>query len=453
MGQHGPLFRVLTLLITTCATAQDANHRDPYQLKFEDFDWTKPANLQPLTGAVSIGEPIDLGAAMELLERRISNEPNDFSNRTILGQLLLQYAKQEDELSAYVASETMLRAALKINPSYQSAQLALAMTLMARHQFSEASELAKRLNEESPDRPATLAVLFDTQLELGDYAQAKSTLAHLQTFENSAPVLARAARLHELKGARAKAIELIDEAIDNLKLTAQATPTEMAWYQWRKATLLLDSGKPKDAQQVIEMALESAPDDEANLVCLASAQFALGDLQAAARTLESAAASEAPPAIGLLGDVRALQGDRTTAELLWSRTEELMRKEAKLAKVAHAREVAMFYADHNRNLLEALQLSALDMNQREDAFAWDAQAWVLFKNGRLEDAQTAMRTALAMVDSDCRMLFHAAMIDCASGDVASARVLVQQITKVNPNFSITYSDEFKQLLNQLDLQP
>ncbi len=444
---------IVGLLLVACADAQDVKGHNPYGQSFDDFAWTEPLNLRPLMGAVRVGEPIDTSAAIAIVSRRIDGQPEDYANRTLLGQLLLQHAKQADDLAAYVDSEDMLRSALKINPAHQPAKLALAMTLMARHEFSEASELTKRLNDESPNRPATLAVLFDTYLELGDYVKAQSTIDDLQRLENSAPVLARAARIYELRGERIKAIALIEEAIDSLRHNSLAADDELGWYQWRKATLQLDSGNAQAAEHTLRVALESDPNDEAALVCLATAQFALGNLTAATKTLECAAAGQAPPVLALFGDALALQGEKSRAETLWNRTEALMREEAKLAKVAHAREVALFYADHGRNLVEALHLSELDMAQRTDAQAWDTRAWVLFKNGHTESARNAMQTALSMVAPDNRMLFHAAMIELSTGDVRAAKDLVQKIDDANSRFSITYFEEFQQLKNQLDLQP
>ncbi len=121
-----------------------------------------------------------------------------------------------------------------------------------------------------------------------------------------------------------------------------------------------------------------------------------------------------------------------------------MREEAKVAKLAHAREVAFFYADHDRNVQEAVELAKLDLQQRDDAFAHDCHAWTLLKSHQIEEAGVAIRLALKSVPSDNRILFHAAAIAHASGDASLAKSYAQQIR--NPRFSVIHHKELQRYL-------
>lgn len=423
---------------------------NPYSLRFEDFAWKTPAQLKPIQGAVPLSITANTGLAIAEFERRIATQPQDFANRSVLGSLLLRHAKESDDLIAYKRSEEILRDALKNNGDYQPAKLALARTLMARHEFTEALRLAEEVNAATPSKPASLAVLFDCHLELGEHSRASHILHQLQAMENSAPILARAARLCELAGEREKAISLIDSAIDDLESTSDAAPDSLAWYLWRKGTLQFDTGMIHEAQDSFMAGLALVEDDEPSLVGLAHAQFALGDLASATATLEKAAASLAPPVLAMLGDAYQLRGESDKAQNLWRQTEEIMQEEAKVAKVAHAREVAMFYADHDRNLAQALQLSEIDLAQRSDPLAWDCHAWASFKNQQIEPARESIRKALKRTSGDCNVLYHAAVIEKSAGDLDAAREYVDRIQAINPNFSITYFSEFSKLRSQLE---
>ena len=423
---------------------------DPYRLNFDDLEWQEPLELCPIEEARPMRLSSDTAAAIEMFERRVAELSGDFANRTILGQLLLQHAKETDELPAYNRSERILRKAIENNPEYLPAKLALAHTLSARHGFREALQLAQEVDAAIPNKPSTLAVLFDCQLELGELVVAAETLTRLQDLENSAPVLARAARLRELEGDREKAISLVRSAIVDLETTADVAPDEMAWYLWRLGSLQFDAGRIGEARSTFSEGLKLEAEDEALLVGLAMTQFASGDIQATIASLEKAAVGEAPPVLSLLGDAFRLIGDEGKAQALWQRTDAIMQEEAKVAKVAHSREVAMFYADHNLKPEQAVQLSELDLSQRAGPQSWDCHAWTLFKNGKTEDARKSIRKALMLAKDDCNLLYHAAAIECSAGNLVLAKQYIERIESINPHFSITYNTDFRSLRKQLE---
>jgi tetratricopeptide (TPR) repeat protein len=52
-------------------------------------------------------------------------------------------------------------------------------------------------------------------------------------------------------------------------------------------------------------------------------------------------------------------------------------------QVLHNRDLALFYADHDMKLTEALDLAQKELEVRHDIYTWDALAWALYKNGKL----------------------------------------------------------------------
>ena len=128
-----------------------------------------------------------------------------------------------------------------------------------------------------------------------------------------------------------------------------------------------------------------------------------------------------------------------------------MREEQKVAKVAHAREVAMFFADHDRNLGEALKLASIDLQQRSDAFAHDAHAWILYKNGKLPEAKLAITQAMAAGTATPPILFHAATIFDACGERDNAANHLKLLLSANPHFSVIYDKRVQQLREEYGL--
>jgi tetratricopeptide (TPR) repeat protein len=79
-------------------------------------------------------------------------------------------------------------------------------------------------------------------------------------------------------------------------------------------------------------------------------------------------------------------------------------------QVLHNRDLALFYADHDMKLTEALDLAQKELEVRHDVYTWDALAWALYKNGKLTEAAKASEKAMQFGTRDSLLLFHAGMI-------------------------------------------
>ena len=72
---------------------------------------------------------------------------------------------------------------------------------------------------------------------------------------------------------------------------------------------------------------------------------------------------------------------------------ETIEKLGKATNEKTNRNLALVLADHSRDLGVALRLMETELPTRGDVYTWDALGWVLFKNGRLEEAKTASAKA------------------------------------------------------------
>ena len=61
-------------------------------------------------------------------------------------------------------------------------------------------------------------------------------------------------------------------------------------------------------------------------------------------------------------------------------------------KVLYNRELALFYADHDMKLKDALALAQKELEVRHDVYTWDARAWTLYKNGKAKEALAPLAT-------------------------------------------------------------
>ena len=90
-------------------------------------------------------------------------------------------------------------------------------------------------------------------------------------------------------------------------------------------------------------------------------------------------------------------------------------------QVLHNRDLALFYADHDIKLDEALALAHKEFEVRHDIYTWDALAWALYKNGKYQEASDAMDHALRPGTRDALLFFHAGMIASRLGQTSQAK--------------------------------
>lgn len=112
-------------------------------------------------------------------------------------------------------------------------------------------------------------------------------------------------------------------------------------------------------------------------------------------------------------------------------------------------EMALFDADHESRLPEAIARARRAMAQRPSIYAADVLAWTLYKSGQPREALDASRRALRLGTKDALLLFHAGMICERAGDVEQARMYLDQCLSINPQFSVRHADTAARTLARL----
>jgi tetratricopeptide (TPR) repeat protein len=109
---------------------------------------------------------------------------------------------------------------------------------------------------------------------------------------------------------------------------------------------------------------------------------------------------------GRIGDIYAEDGNLAESERYYQLGEDLAGPAIAQTEAA----LALFLAERNRKLPEAVRVAEAIAETRRDIFTEDALAWAYFKTGRLDDALSASTRALRTGTRDERILAHAAEI-------------------------------------------
>jgi tetratricopeptide (TPR) repeat protein len=156
----------------------------------------------------------------------------------------------------------------------------------------------------------------------------------------------------------------------------------------------------------------------------------------------------APEYAAALGDVYTRLGRTAEAGKQYALVEYIGRLSA-LNRTVYNRELALFYADHDRHLPQALELARKELEARRDIYSYDVLAWALYKNGRAREAQVAMTEALRLGTLDARLFFHAGMIHRALGEHDRAREALSRALALNPHFHLLHAQVARSVLAEL----
>ncbi|HWE34935.1 MAG TPA: tetratricopeptide repeat protein [Isosphaeraceae bacterium] len=409
--------------------------RDPRALDKTPPPDDEGEDLRPFT--------LSTEGAIRMLEGRLKDDPNDVASRLMLGEMHVRHAHEAGDLAGFERAEACFRAVQKARPTDRRAQLMLAMVLCDRHKFAEAMAMARRVAAKNPKNIDAMATIADANLELGRYDEAEAGCKALMKLTPEPPVMARVARLAELRGKTDEAIALLRRAGDEERLAGAREGS--LWYRVRVGDILFDAGRLDEAEKAIAGVLAESPDHH-------DATYSLGRIRAAQGRLSEAIALEEkavgiaaePPMLGLLGDLYQKAGRDADARATFDRLEALTAKHDE-----YRRERAIYYLNHDVKLAEALALARKDVADRGDIFGHDTLAWALLKNGQAAEAAAEIDKALKLGTRDAKLYYHAGMIHARLGDTAKARDFLARALALNPHFSALQADDARKTLDSL----
>lgn len=374
------------------------------------------------------------------------------SGLTFLAQMYLQRGRLTGDVRTYQQAAAAAEKALTLAPADHEIRTLLAGVLYTTHEFAAAREAANALVTEQPDDLAALAVLGDSQMELGNYTDAQASYRQLAgAAPDAAAVLVRQARLAFIQGGIDSARQFAAEAKDKADESAFAD-AGLAFYSVFRGQIELDSGHYEKAAKLYEQALRESPGYYSATAGLARASAAQGRLKYAIVLYEQAiAVVPQPDFLAALGDLYELTGQPEQAAVQYD-TVEVIATLAQINKQIYNRQLALYYADHDVKISDAVRLARTELSVRHDIYGYDALAWALYKNGSYQEARDAARNATAQRTPDARIWYHAGMIDKALGDTATAREELHQALDLSPAFDPLQAPRARAALDELESQ-
>ncbi|MEM7118034.1 MAG: tetratricopeptide repeat protein [Chloroflexota bacterium] len=385
---------------------------------------------------------------IRVFEQRLAQNPDDAVSLTILGQLHLRQARESGDFASYERAEAIFDQALALLPRYHEAGVGLASVYFAQHRFSEAFTLAETIYEQDSERFDALSIVADAQLALGQYDAAAESYIALQGQVDSPSLLARLAQQADLHGQPDEALALLEEAASETWLIGLSAD-DMAWYLIRLGDFHFKIGDLAEAETHYAAALSLTPQNHAALAKYGELLAAQGRYAEAIEALRQAS-SLVPQTeyLALLGDVYQVSGQPDLAEQQYQ-TVETIAELAVLNGTAYDRQLALFFANHDRQVEQALSLALAELEMRQDVYGYDALAWAYYKNGLLAEAEQVMVQALQLGTRDASLHYHAGMIAAAQGKKEVAQTHLAEALSINPHFDLLQAPIAQTTLEQL----
>jgi len=379
------------------------------------------------------------------LEGEIAKAPESIPLRNRLASAYLQKGRETGDAAYFTRAERLLDKLLSQAANNGEALGLRAWVALFKHEFKEAAAWAEKAHAAQPKNSFHDGVLSDASLELGDYPKAIDYAQTMLDLKQDQGAYSRAAHLRSLHGDIDGTIDLWRKAIRSGSPHSEHT----AWCQVEWGDEYFNIGKEKEAEAAYRAALKTFPGYHRALAGLARLKATEDQKTEAAQLYQQAiAVIPYPQYISALGDLYAQMGKAEEARKQYALVEQI----ALLDRINHLlynRELALFYADHDRNLDEALRLIEREAAVRKDIYTEDALGWVYYKNGRYQEADRAMQEALRLGTKNPLLFYHAGMIARALGKEKEARRLLKEALALNPHFHPIYQQSARETLTAL----
>ena len=425
-----------------------------------DFAMAGAPIFVPVPEALLTPQPTGTNQAIHTAQVTAARNPKDAQAYAALGAAYFQRARETGDVADYQLAEDSLNKSLDLVSADFSAEAALgtmAEVCMGEHRFADALHYAQKALSLGTGDVSPFAIVGDAYADMGEYEKAADAYGRLTPRDMTlAPraAYARDSRLSYLKfihGDTSAAISLMKTAIAE-GVEAQLQSENLAWLYYELGEYEVEAGDAASADAAYLQALSIHPGDYRALGALGKLRATHGRYAEAIVLYQKAIAVVPMPLyVAELGDLYAISGNQGEAEKQYALVKYIGLL-GHINQVLHNRDLALFDADHDRNLGEALDLAQKELEVRHDIYTWDALAWALYKNGKIAEASNASEKALKFGTRDPLLLFHAAMIAEGLGHREQARSEMKEALQINPHFHLIYANTAQQRLATLDAQ-
>ena len=373
---------------------------------------------------------------IDFWQKKYDAAPNQSS---YLGQLasnygvLFEYTGNIKNL--YKSEELLLQANEEYNYSRVSTIRSLARNYISQHRFKEALVLDNKALAIGEGRKETEKLLFDVQMELGNYPEAVKNLNSIKDHQDF-DYLIRLAKWNDHKGDLETAITFMEKAKDIAE--KYDNKSLKIWSYSNLGDFYGHAGRIEDSYNSYLKTLELDPNYTYALKGIAWIVFSKErNTKEANRIIDAIAANHNTPDFYLLkSQIAQFEGNKQ---------EELKNRNAYFSMMEQNNYGAMYnkyntliYADDKNTAQKALDIAKIEVDHRPTADSYDLLAWSYLNVGEPKKALEIAQRHVVGKSFEPKVQYHLAMIYKSNNLAAKIAPIKEELSgslyELGPNF-------------------
>lgn len=388
------------------------------------------------TGTISLsGEWLNSKKAMEGLLASIEQNPEDYKSMLLLSQAYIQEGRETGDHGYYdKAALELLDKVLENQPNNFDAMCCKATVLLSQHHFAEGLEVAQKALPVNPNSAFIYGILCDANLELGNYDNAVKMADKMVSIRPDIRSYSRISYLREIYGDT-------PGAIGAMKLAIAAGYPGLEQTEWTRcilAHLYENIGSLDSAEYEYKIALNERPDYAFAIAGQGRIAKAKGNYKEAIAYYEKAKAVIIEYSFSdELTDLYRLNKENAKAE---NNAREVIVMLGPNANVegesghGHYADKELAYAYLKINDVEnALKHALVEYDRRPNNIdVAETLAWVYYKKGEFAEANKLINVALKTNSKNPTLVCRAGLIKIKAGETEKGKAMVKKALETNP---------------------
>ena len=340
-----------------------------------------------------------------------------------------------DIKNLYKTEELLIKSNEAYNYSRVSTIRSLARNYISQHRFKEALALANKALAIGEGKKETQKLLFDVQMELGNYAEAVKNLNAIRDM-NDFDYLIRLAKWNDHKGDLKTAITFMEKA----RAIAEKENNKVLkiWSYSNLGDFYGHAGKIQESYDSYLKTLALDPNYSYALKGIAWIVFSKErNTNEANRIIDAITSTHNTPDFYLLkSQIAQFEGNKS---------EEIKNKNAYFSMLKNNNYGAMYnkynvliYADDKQNTSKALEIAKIEVNHRPTPDSYDLLAWSYLNIGQNKKALEIAQNHVVGKSHEPKVQYHLAMIYKANNLAQKAtpikEELLSSLYELGPNF-------------------
>lgn len=384
-------------------------------------------------------------AEMKFWNDRLSKNTSDEASVVKLAGLYAERFRTSGIVDDILISDSLYLKVLANTPSGNvDIYHCLASNAITQHKFRLANNYAEKALALKEKKAATLLILTDVALELGDYSRATQTLKEFRN-KHSFAYLIREAKLKDHEGNLDSSILLMEKAYERIK----GNKSLSQWSLTNLADMYGHAGRIDDAYQTYLKVLKDNPTDDYALKGIAWIALSRDHNTVDAERIIKILASRKrmPEAYLLLAEIAEVNGKENEKMNYLMNFKSMVDQSG--YKTMYNKYLATLEAEELKNPEACITIANEEILNRPTPQSYDLLAWGYYHQKKYKEALEVIQRKVENQTFEPDAFYHMGMIYAANGNMESARKYLSNALTSEFELGPSVSKRINEMLNTL----